>query len=125
MNVTIIIYTSDQEKATGFYRTLLGADPILAVPGMTEFELNEGTKLGIMPAAGIVRILEGEISEPICSQDHVKCELYLSKENADQLYENSMKAGGISLGGFKLRNWGEEVAYCLDLDGNLIAFARR
>lgn len=125
MNVNIIIYTSDLEQATKFYRCVLGKNPTLEVPGMSEFELNCNTVLGIMPAEGIRRILKERINEPNCSKDNVKCEIYIRSDNANQIYNNALSAGGELISGFELRNWGEEVAYCLDLDGNLLAFAKK
>ena len=48
-----ILYVSDQQVSRDFYAAVLGQEPILDVPGMTEFNLPDGSTLGLMPEAGI------------------------------------------------------------------------
>jgi Glyoxalase/Bleomycin resistance protein/Dioxygenase superfamily len=45
-----ILYVADQARARDFYRHVLAAEPVLDVPGMTEFDLG-GATLGLMPAS--------------------------------------------------------------------------
>jgi len=45
--IEVILYVEDQDRATSFYRRVLGASPALDVPGMTEFDLGDLT-LGLM-----------------------------------------------------------------------------
>ncbi|MCU0727352.1 MAG: lactoylglutathione lyase, partial [Planctomycetes bacterium] len=52
-----ILYVEDPSRARDFYRVVLGADPVLDVPGMTEFALGPETFLGLMPKAGIARLI--------------------------------------------------------------------
>jgi len=47
--IEFILYVSNQEKSSVFYERLLNLKPSLNVPGMTEFELLENVKLGLMP----------------------------------------------------------------------------
>jgi catechol 2,3-dioxygenase-like lactoylglutathione lyase family enzyme len=56
-----ILYVQDQERSTAFYAEVLGMPPELNVPGMTEFRLSTETILGLMPSAGIERILGAEV----------------------------------------------------------------
>lgn len=35
-----ILFVADQTRSTEFYRKLLDKEPVLEVPGMTEFELS-------------------------------------------------------------------------------------
>jgi hypothetical protein len=53
----LILYVRDQEVSTRFYAAALDAAPRLNVPGMTEFDLGGTTVLGLMPEAGIRRLL--------------------------------------------------------------------
>lgn len=53
MKVHFIIYVKDQEKSRDFYQKVLNLWPKLDVPRMTEFALNDGTILGLMPEAGL------------------------------------------------------------------------
>ena len=54
-----ILYVADQARARDFYRRVLAAEPVLDVPGMTEFDLG-GATLGLMPAADIEALLSGQ-----------------------------------------------------------------
>jgi hypothetical protein len=47
--VESILYVADQRRSTGFYETVLSKQPVLNVPGMTEFMLGDDCKLGLMP----------------------------------------------------------------------------
>ena len=47
-----ILYIADQERSKNFYSQVLGTEPVLHVPGMTEFQLTESAKLGLMPETG-------------------------------------------------------------------------
>ena len=53
MQVEFILYVKDRQRSRDFYKVLLGLDPALDVPGMTEFDLG-GCKLGLMPEEGPV-----------------------------------------------------------------------
>ena len=54
-----VFYVADQAASAAFYRQVLGTEPVLDVPGMTSFALDGGGELGLMPEAGIERILPG------------------------------------------------------------------
>lgn len=120
----LIIYVENQEKARDFYKQVLAMEPLMDVPGMTEFELGENVLLGIMPNEGITRILEGKVENLGKSAAVPKCELYLSVDDPDEYYHRLIKAGGMGLVEGKPRPWGDYTAYGMDLDGNLIAFAK-
>ena len=52
-----ILYVNDQQRSANFYETVLGYAPRMNVPGMTEFELGENCVLGLMPLAGVARLV--------------------------------------------------------------------
>lgn len=47
MRVHTILYVADQNKSRDFYKHILGVDPILDVPGMTEFKMSESHVLAL------------------------------------------------------------------------------
>lgn len=57
-----IIYVKDQNKSKNFYKSVLKLDPVLNVPGMTEFQINDFCKLGIMPENGIASFASAHIA---------------------------------------------------------------
>lgn len=120
MKAHFILYVEDQDASTAFFENVLDADPVLYVPGMTEFRLSEEAVLGIMPVAGIRRLLGGRLPE-IASG--VKAELYVVVEDAGAHHERALAAGARELSPLTPRDWGHVVAYSVDPDGHVLAFA--
>ena len=116
-----IFFVHDQDAATDFYREVLGNEPRLRVPGMTEFELADGAVLGLMPRSGIARLLgEDVFAAPALSP---RSELYLRVDDPESYHRRAIAAGGSEVDGLKSRDWGDVAAYSLDRDGHLLAFA--
>ena len=99
--------------------------PILHVPGMTEFQLSPDTKLGIMPEAGIQKILGGAVPDPSSGNGIPRCEVYLYVDSPAEYLSRAISSGGTKIDDEKSRDWGDCVAYCTDFDGHIIAFAKR
>jgi catechol 2,3-dioxygenase-like lactoylglutathione lyase family enzyme len=118
-----ILYVADQAASRDFYRTVLGLEPRLDVAGMTEFQLNAGAVLGLMPAAGITRLLGAAIEDPALAGSIPRCELYLPADDPAASAACAVAAGGRLLSAAAPRNWGDVVAYVADPDGHVIAFA--
>ena len=123
-NVIIIIYVSNQEMSKRFYSEVLDSNPILDVPGMTEFFLNEKVKLGIMPEDSIAKIICPVLPNPKTANGIPRCEIYLKVNNPTKYMERALNMGGKKISNLTKRDWGDEVAYVSDLDGNVIAFAK-
>lgn len=123
--VIFIIYVKDQEKSKIFYENILGEKPSLHVPGMTEFTLSPNTKLGLMPEDGIMRILENQIPHPAKANGIPRNEIYLYVDDPDAFYDRIVMNGGTGISSTALRNWGDYAAYGMDLDGNILAFAKK
>jgi predicted enzyme related to lactoylglutathione lyase len=120
----IILYVADQQRSSKFYRSVLGKEPLLDVPGMTEFELNEKTLLGLMPEAGIEKILGDKVPAPSTGKGIPRCEIYLSVPDVKKAFENLIQNGGKIISPPEIRNWGHLAAYGSDPDGHVIAFAQ-
>jgi predicted enzyme related to lactoylglutathione lyase len=119
----IILYVADQQCSCDFYKSVLGKEPILDVPGMTEFELNEKTLLGLMPESGIEKILGDKTPRPSTGNGIPRCELYIAVPDVVKAFKNLISNGGKSISPPEMRNWGHLAAYGADPDGNIIAFA--
>jgi catechol 2,3-dioxygenase-like lactoylglutathione lyase family enzyme len=120
----IIIYVSDQQKSKAFYQAVLEIEPVLDVPGMTEFELPGGLLLGIMPEDGIARILGDKVPHPGTGNGIPRCELYLPVDDPDVSYKKLIQNGGTGISSTEKRSWGHVVAYGTDPDGHILAFAK-
>lgn len=121
--VEFILYVSNQPGSRDFYKAVLQTEPSLDVPGMTEFELNESCKLGLMPEAGIAKILSGKTKNPAEGNGIPRCELYLNVSNIAEYFERAIKAGAGEVSPAQKRDWGDIVGYVSDPDGHIIAFA--
>ena len=118
-----ILYVSDQAKSTRFYETVLEKAPRLNVPGMTEFDLTDGAVLGLMPVAGIRRLIGPILPDPHRASGIPRSELYLLVQSPHAHHLRSLEAGGLELSPFQTRDWGHSAAYSLDPDGHVLAFA--
>ncbi|MBZ0283409.1 MAG: glyoxalase [Anaerolineae bacterium] len=118
-----IMYVDDQHRSTEFYKVVLNKEPHLNTPGMTEFELTGGAVLGLMPKAAILRLLGDRLPNPLAPADMLRAEIYLIVDNPVQYHQRALDAGAHNLSDLADRDWGHSVAYCLDLDGHVLAFA--
>jgi predicted enzyme related to lactoylglutathione lyase len=118
--VHVILYVADQGRSRDFYQGVLGTAPRLDVPGMTEFALPGSAVLGLMPEAGIQRLLEGL---DVGTSEVSRAEVYLRLPDAEAALARAEAGGGAVLSARQLRNWGEHVSYVRDPDGHILALA--
>lgn len=119
----VILYVADQARSTAFYSAVLHLRPTLNVPGMTEFELPGQTILGLMPEAGIRKLLGQHLPDPALARGTPRVELYLLVDSPEVYHRRAIAAGAVEVSGLILRDWGHRASYCLDPDAHVIAFA--
>ena len=117
-----ILYVRDQERARAFYEAALGVAPRLHAPGMTEFALPGGAVLGLMPEAGIRRLLPS-LPDPAQARGAPRAETYLTVAEPSECLARAVSAGATELAPVLTRDWGDDAGYCLDPDGHVLAFA--
>ncbi len=125
MQAHLIFYVADQKASAEFYERVLGMKPQLDVPGMTEFRLGEGTILGLMPSAGIKRLLGAKLPDPETAVGVPRAELYLVVDDPAAYHRRALANGAGELSALAARDWGHDAAYSLDPNGHVLAFARR
>jgi catechol 2,3-dioxygenase-like lactoylglutathione lyase family enzyme len=121
----IIFFVENQQAARDFYAQLLKTTPDVDVPGMTEFLLSPGCRLGLMPKKGIKKILGNSIPDFDSLYPVPCCELYLYIGNAELAMQHAITCGARILSPVLHRNWGDYAGYVADPDGNIIAFAEK
>lgn len=124
MESYLILYVADQERSTAFYTAVLGSMPRLHVPGMSEFSLPSGAVLGLMPERGIKALLGPALPDPSLASGIPRAELYLVVQEPAAFHARALSNGARELSALAPRGWGHTVAYSLDPDGHVIAFAR-
>lgn len=120
-----VLYVQDQTRARDFYRAVLQMKPSLDVPGMTEFYLNDQARLGLMPVAGIKRLLGEALPDPQSASGIPRAELYLMVTDPRESLQRALAHDAKLLSEVSPRDWGDTVGYCLDLDSHVLAFARK
>ncbi|HSQ63466.1 MAG TPA: VOC family protein [Polyangiaceae bacterium] len=118
-----ILYVRDQAASAAFYRAVLAMEPALDVPGMTELHIGDAV-LGLMPEAGIKRLLGDALPDPSGARGTPRSELYLVVDDPQAHHARALAHGARELSPLSARDWGHEVAYSLDPDGHVLAFAR-
>ena len=124
MKTHFILYVADQPRATAFYESVLGQPATLNVPGMTEFDLSDTAVLGLMPEYGICRLLGSALPDPATAHGVPRAEVYLLTDDPETLHARALAAGARKLSPLQARDWGHAVAYSLDPDGHVLAFAK-
>ncbi|BCL71910.1 hypothetical protein TUMSATVNIG1_38770 [Vibrio nigripulchritudo] len=119
-----IFYVLDQEASTRFYERVLLSSPVLNVPGMTEFQLDQGAKLGLMPYEGISRLLGPHLTSSDQACGNPNSELYLIVDDPFEYHQRSIEHGAKELSPVQERDWGALVGYSRDIDGHILAFAK-
>jgi len=120
-----ILYVKDQARSAEFYARVLDRQPSVNVPGMTEFALSETSALGLIPETGIKQLLGSRLPNPAHAGGIPRAEIYLCVENALAFHQRALEAGAYEVSGFEVRDWGDRAAYCLDIDGHVLAFAEK
>ncbi len=123
MNPIFVLYVADQKRSRDFYAAVLAAEPVLDVPGMTEFSLGEGASLGLMPVKGIRALLGEKLPDPARGEGIPRAEIYLRVNRAEAYHDRALQKGASELDPMTPRGWGDRAAYSLDPDGHVIAFA--
>jgi predicted enzyme related to lactoylglutathione lyase len=116
MKTNFILYVKDQDRSTAFYKQVLGFEPTLNVPGMTEFKLGDGCVLGLMGEA---------LPDPASANGIPRAEIYLTVDDPSEFHRRSIQYGGKELSLVDKRNWGDIAGYTMDLDGHVLAFAKK
>jgi len=79
--------------------------------------------LGLMPEAGIESLFAG--ASAARRPGALKAELYLVVPDPEVWHARALAGGARELSPLALRDWGDRVAYSLDPDGHVLAFAGR
>ncbi|MCF6270357.1 MAG: hypothetical protein L3J41_11640 [Melioribacteraceae bacterium] len=126
MNKTyFIFYVDDFDKTKMFYELLFNIKPVVDEPGMCEYELPDGTTLGIMPSSSLAKLFGDKFVEQKYRKALPNVELYFLMENASEFHKRAVQLGATEIREFAEMDWGDKVAYSLNHDGHILAFAEK
>lgn len=117
----VILAVEDRTLSLTFYREAFGWPLAVDTSTYAELALPGGMRLGIYDRRGFGKNI-GQQPRP---NGGVTCtELYFYVDDIDDASDRVRRAGARLLDQCRARDWGDEVAYFSDPDGNIIALAR-
>lgn len=119
----VILAVGDLERAVGFYRAAFGWPAAVETPAYVELRLPGGLRLGLYRREAFGRNVGSAPHEPPPGA-LAATELYLFPPDLESSLEGAVRAGARLLSPIARRDWGDDVGYVADPDGNVIAFAR-
>ena len=91
---------------------------------MTEFTLPGNSIMGLMPEAGVRKLLGAALPDPGGASGIPRSEFYLVVQDPASYHRRALEAGARELSVLSARDWGHHAAYSLDPDSHVVAFAR-
>lgn len=122
-HVLTILAVSDLARAVRFYDAAFGWTKEVDTPVYIELALPGGMRLGLYERHGFGRNT-GQVPALVAEGELRPTELYLHCDDVVHAIERVRTAGGRELSALAARDWGEEVAYFADPEGNVLALAR-
>ena len=119
----VILAVADLPRARAFYDAAFGWPAEVDVPVYVEYALPAGMRVGLYDRAGFARNT-GEPPALPPPAGTTATELYLFPEDLSAAIESVEAAGARALSPRAPRHWGDEAAYFLDPDGNVLVLAR-
>lgn len=118
----VILAVTDLGRAVAFYRSAFGWTVDVDTPSYAEFSLPNG-RIGLYQREAFARNVS-ELPHQIPAGLLAPAELYLLPDDLEAVAVRLEAAGGRPLSPLRHRDWGDEVAYYADPDGNVLALAR-
>jgi predicted enzyme related to lactoylglutathione lyase len=119
----VILAVDDLPRALAFYRSAFGWPTDIETSVYAEFRLPAGMRFGLYQRAAFARNV-GVTPRQTPAGALASTELYLFPADLEASVERLMAAGARPLSAIARRDWGDEVAYFADPDGNVVAVAR-
>ena len=119
----VILAVEDLGRATAFYHAAFGWPTEVDTPACVEFAFPPACGSGSISA----RPLAGPWVPQRSRRPRARCastELYLFPGDLEPAVERALAAGARPLRPISRREWGDDVAYVADPDGNVIALAQ-
>ena len=92
---------------------------------MCEFKLPDGSTLGIMPSSSLAKLFGEEFVEQKDRKALPNVELYFQIDKAVEFHKRAVQLGATEIRKFAKMDWGDKVAYSLNHDGHILAFAEK
>lgn len=121
--IMTVFAVQDLALSKRFYQDVFGWDIKLEVPVLVSFKLTDNYELMLYEREAFGRNT-GQTPELVSKNSISNTELYFHVEDLEGIIEKLEKAGARKLSELSPRDWGDDVAYYADPDGNVLAIAR-
>ena len=118
-----ILAVNDLDAMRAFYQTVFAWPATVDVPVYVEFTLPDSMRLGLYRREALARIT-GRAATQVPAGELSPTELYFYSDDLEALLDRAEVAGARPLSALAARDWGDEVAYFADPEGNVLALAR-
>ena len=122
-HILTILAVSDVGRAVAFYEQAFGWERRVDVPVYVELALPDGRGVGLYQRDAFASNT-GITPDAVGDGATTGTELYLHCEDLDAVIERLTMLGARELSPRMHKDWGDEVAYFADPDGNVLAVAR-
>lgn len=117
-----ILAVGDLARSVAFYETVFGWPRRVDTPVYVEFEL-PGAGLGVYQRQGFAKNT-GQEPTAVSKGAITATEIYLRPPDLEAVLQRLQATGARQLSALSPRPWGEEAAYFVDPDGNVVTVAR-
>ena len=119
----VIVAVRELATAVRFYRDAFGWPAEVDTPVYVEFSLPGGMRFGVYQRESFGKNT-GQLPRATLAGELSPTELYLYVDDPAAALEHAVEAGARLLSPVSPRPWGDDVGYCADPDGNVLALAR-
>ncbi|MGC4000292.1 MAG: VOC family protein [Anaeromyxobacter sp.] len=119
----VILAVEELELTARFYEAACGWRREVDVPVYVELAGEGGARLGLYQRDAYARNVGGAPASP--AGGIRPTELYVTVADPVAALSRAVEYGGTLRSPVTPRDWGDEVGYCTDPGGNVVAFARR
>jgi predicted enzyme related to lactoylglutathione lyase len=123
-HVLTVLAVTDVQRSVAFYEQVFGWPRRQDFPIYVELELPGGRGLAFYER-GSFGINTGQVPLAVADGALTSTELYLRCEDLDGTITRLVSAGARALRPRMRKDWGDDVAYFADPEGNVIAVAQR
>ena len=120
----LIFAVADLRRAVAFYVDAFGWEERVVTPSYVELALPGGMRLGLYEREAFAKNVRQPPPTPPLPDAIAASEIYVYPRDLVAAVEDLKRAGGRMLDALRERDWGDEVAYFADPDGNVVALAR-
>ena len=118
-----ILYVADLERASAFYDAAFGFEKTVDVPVYVEYAVNSGARLGLMLQSNTNSFLGDALGGLTPTDGCPRAEVYLRVDDVEGCIARLQEVGAVCTSQLAKRDWGDRVAYYMDLDGYVVAIA--